>query len=261
MSSQSTDRKLTAIQMEMQDLMDSHKAMIQRFESLRDRIELVEDRLAGVVLNRRDSLADRTKRNRPAPVIRPVPHQVELPPGTITQRDLRRLDQDGAGTMDLGAVDSTSKSRQLRKRKKPTQRPLAKGGPRSTLDDPIAAFKNAERLFSGRNQAAALVQLTAFVGRWPRHGYADNALIYIGTIHFRQAQYQRALSTFQRVLKHHPGGNQVPSALLMIGQTLDRMGRTQQAIDTLSRLRTMFPATKAGQRAEKSLERLRVKVK
>lgn len=261
MSNQSTERALTAIQTDMQDLMDSHKAMIQRFESLRDRIELVEDRLAGVVLRRRESLAVRRKQTRPALVIRPAPNRPELPPGSITQRDLRRLDQDGAGTMDIAVARNASERRVRQRVKKTPQTELAQGGPRSALDDPIAAFKNAERLFSGRNQSSALAKLTAFVGRWPRHGYADNALIYIGTLHFRQAQYQRALTTFQRVLKHHPGGNQVPSALLMIGQTLDRLGRTQQAVDTLSRLKTMFPATKAGQRAEKTLERLRVKVK
>ena len=232
---------LSSLRADMQDILEGQKAMAQRFEALKSRIELLEDRVAGLALSRR-------VRPTAQAVARPVPESLPqslgstLPPATITQRDLRQLDR--ADGISLQQPETTP------------SRPPAAGGPRSRLDDPIEAFKNAENLFRGGNQRGALKQLEAYVRRWPKHGYADNATIYIGNVKFRMAQYEAALKSYKRVLVDYPEGNQVPMALLMIGQTLDRLGHRQQAIDTLQRLKTMFPATKAGKRAVGVLSKL-----
>ena len=235
---------MASLRADMQDILEGQKAMAQRFEALKSRIELLEDRVAGLALSRRV---------RPAPrrTARPIPERSfpstgsSLPPANITQRDLQRLDR--ADGIELPQPETS------------TRRQPAVGGPRTRLDDPIEAFKSAENLFRGGNQRGALKQLEAYVKRWPKHGYADNAVIYIGNVKFRMAQYKAALDSYKRVLADYPEGNQVPMALLMIGQTLNRLGHRQQAIDTLQRLKTMFPATKAGKRAVGVLNKLTAK--
>ena len=58
------------------------------------------------------------------------------------------------------------------------------------------------------------------------------------------------------MLTTYPTGNQVPDALLMIGLTLDKLGRAAEGRETLARLRAMYPDTAAARQAAARLDRL-----
>ena len=97
----------------------------------------------------------------------------------------------------------------VRHRRKKTKGPGI-GGPRGRDHDPIAAYKRAKALYSGGNLSEALRAFKEFGQRWPQHGYADNALYWLGRGRFERAEYPSALRILKRVLKDYPTGNQVP---------------------------------------------------
>ena len=247
-------RELTEVKQELSDLNESHKALNQRYENLQDRLALIEDRQEGNALLQR--------RKPQLPVVRVVPPPPsapaapELPPATITQDDIDRLARvrsskapgpRSAVTPPANAVHAGN----VGVRALPKGLPM--GGPRTAQDDPIAAYKHARALYNGGNLPEALRALKAFTVRWPEHGYTDNALYLIGSGRFKRAEYRGALAMFRRVLSEHASGNQVPDALLMTGLTLEKLGKLDQAMNMLSRLKAMYPNTSAAQQAGEAL--------
>jgi TolA-binding protein len=260
---QKLSQQLLEIQNEMKDLSESHKALVQRCENIQNRLELVEDRKAGQALRR--SIRPRLPVVRMEPPKRVDPISTQ-PPATITQADLDKMlpkkkraprrravapPQNASGAGNVGIRRLPPKSSVI-VGNVPRVQP-AVGGPQDQSDDPISTFKRAESLFRGGNLATALRELQVFSSRWPKHGYADNARMLVGKGRFQRAEYRAALSEFQAVLSDYPEGSEVPEALLMIGLTLDRLGQTHQAGETLARLKAMFPATQSGRRAAQVL--------
>jgi TolA-binding protein len=255
--------QLKEVRNEMRDISESHKALVQRCENIQNRLELVEDRAAGQALRRtvRPTL----------PIVRIAPKRkvVErLPAATITQSDLDRMlpaqrvkAKTGRRAVPVPAIAARAGNVGVKRvpRRSVTRvaglsrSGLPVGGPMNATDDPIAVFKKAQQLFKSGNLGTALRELKSFADRWPQHGFADNATLLMGKGRFQRAEYRAALVVFQGVLKTFPEGSEVPAALFMIGLTLDRLGQTHQAIETLDRLKTMFPATPSGRRAAQVL--------
>ena len=271
--------QLVTLRIEMRELSDSQQALVQKNENLKNRLELLEDRQAGLDLSR--SVRSRA----PLPVVRVQPKAAPRPAAAqsvITQADLDRLSQgqttskgvaktrrrraippppmaSQAGNVGVKPLPARPKFRRSAASNSAdvTTATPAVGGPSTDEQDPIAEYKRGEALFTSGNLSASLKALENFTRRWPQHGYADNALRLRGEGRFKRAEYRAALKLFKTVLSKYPEGSEVPSALLMIGLTYDRLGRTEQALSTLERLRMMFPATAAGQRASRELKTLR----
>jgi len=256
--------QLEEIRNEMRDISESHKALVQRCENIQNRLELVEDRAAGQALRRMARPQLPVVRIKPKPA---APKGASVP-ATITQSDLdrmlparsiKRTRMRTRRNVPVPAIAENAGNVGVKKVPRKTvtlgskKRALAVGGPTTTGNDPIAAFKKAEQVFKSGNLANGLRELKSFTDRWPNHGFADNATMLIGKARFQRAEYRAGLAVFQRILTQYPEGSEVPAALLMIGLTLDRLGQTHQAIETLDRLKTMFPATPSGRRAEKAL--------
>ena len=184
------------------------------------------------------------------------------PPITITQADLdalsgasmapagRRPGQpvpppaNAAMAGNLGVVPLAGPSRP-RTRRAPVE---------STAADPaIAAYQRAYGLYRSGAFSQAGPALVAFVRDHGSHDYADNALFWVGQIQFDQSRFQAALGTFRQVVDTYPAGNKVPDALLMIGLTQAKLGRSAEGRETLARLRAMFPQTEAARKADARL--------
>ncbi|MCA9538912.1 MAG: tol-pal system protein YbgF [Myxococcales bacterium] len=276
---QQLDSRLEEMQADLRALRDAHEAQQQRAEALADRLALVEDRLEGQALH------------HPAPVptglpvvrLRPeqpsaaaMPREVDAEPAepvdtrepsTITQADLDALGRGGfepsprpgrrrgpvappanaAGAGNIGVMPLAAQP------SFDAAAPPGVGGPEG--DDPIGAFKAAQGRFRAGDLTAAVRGFERFVETWPSHGYADNALFWLGRCRYDRAEYPAALATFRKVLERYPTGNQVPDALLMIGLTLDKLGRPSEGRETLARLRAMYPETAAARQAGAELDR------
>ena len=246
-------RRLDDLQKEIQDLGESHKALNQRIETLKDRLALVEDRSEAQSLNQQMRARLPMVKVKPAPQIDSSTPKV--PPATITQDQVDALGErrppspsvrKTRGSVALPANAARAGNIGVVRQRRKKAKGSGIGGPRGRDHDPIAAYKRAKALYSGGNLSEALRAFKEFGQRWPQHGYADNALYWLGRGRFERAEYPSALRILKRVLKDYPTGNQVPPTLLMLGLTLDRLGQPRQARETLMRLKAMYPNTKAG---------------
>lgn len=251
-----TEQRLAAIQRQLEVLTEAAEGHERRIERLQDRLDLLEDKLEARALHGVPS---------GLPVVRLQPKPVEPPPEPASTEPPIEITQ-----ADLEAIGGAEPARRARREPVPPPPnaafagslgvapvpPLGGPGPMvggGDADDPIGAYKRAYALYKGGDSAGALTAFEAFLRRWPRHDYADNALYWMGECRFARAEFAAALQTFRRVVSEHPTGNKVPDALLMIGMTLEKLGRPAEGRETLARLVTLFPDTAAARRAASHL--------
>ncbi len=280
------DQSLTNIERELRGLRDAYEAQSRRLEVVQDRLALVEDQLEaralhGAPVPQRLPVVRLTPEPRAAAPVAPMPAERRAAPpmpaaprevaaGTITQADIEALDgpaprtrsrrrkpvpppANAANAGNIGVARLQPQPDFEAPRRAPSPAPAAAVAP--VADEPIAAFKAAERLYRAGDLVTAIGAFEAFVQRWPKHGYADNALYLSGRCRYARAEYSAALGIFRRVLASYPAGNQVPDALLMIGLTQSRLGRAAEGRETLTRLQAMYPDTAAARQAAAELDR------
>ncbi len=115
---------------------------------------------------------------------------------------------------------------------------------RPALGDPtplsaeIRGYEEAFALYRGGEYEAAIDRFRRFLQNHESSDYADNALFWMGECYFKLGDYERAVLTFQDVVKRYPGGNKVPDALYRQGIALLEIGRRsgdQQTYDVAAR--------------------------
>lgn len=109
-------------------------------------------------------------------------------------------------------------------------------------------YRAALRLVRDGQLSKALVELEAFVQSYPRHPYTDNAIYWIGEVHYMRRDYVRALEAFDRVFREHGDGNRAPDALLKKALCHERIGEPARARSTRRLLQTRYPGSDAAQR-------------
>jgi tol-pal system protein YbgF len=115
-------------------------------------------------------------------------------------------------------------------------------------------YRAAVELVKAGSYADALAALRAFVQRYPRHDYADNAQYWIGEVFYAQKDYVRALAEFRRVVEVYPRGNKVPDALLKVGYCYQATGQGEKARAVLEQVVNLYPKSEPAALAAKRLE-------
>ena len=115
-------------------------------------------------------------------------------------------------------------------------------------------YRAAVELVKAGSYADALAALRAFVQRYPRHDYADNAQYWIGEVFYAQKDYVRALAEFRRVVEVYPRGNKVPDALLKVGYCYQAIGQGEKARAVLEQVVNLYPKSEPAALAAKRLE-------
>lgn len=123
--------------------------------------------------------------------------------------------------------------------------------------DDEALYQSGRDHFEAARYDRAQETFERFLSKFPDSPLADNAVYWIGECYYRQKQMSLALANFQRVLKDYPYGNKVPSAMLKIGYTLEQLGQTDKAIETLEQLIGRFGDTEEAERGRHKLQLLR----
>ncbi|MSP59365.1 MAG: tol-pal system protein YbgF [Myxococcales bacterium] len=119
--------------------------------------------------------------------------------------------------------------------------------------EPLALYRASyARLMAGRNEEAA-ADFRAFVRRYPRHDYADNAQYWLGEALYARKDYASAAPEFQSVVARWPSGNKAPDALLKLGYCLLSLGEVAKGRAVLSQVAEHYPRTEAAQLAERRL--------
>lgn len=124
----------------------------------------------------------------------------------------------------------------------------------ANADDAGESYRAAVELVRAGNQTQAIDGLRAFLRKYPRHDYADNAQYWLGEAFYAQKDYPHALAEFRTVIETYPRGNKVPDALLKVGYCYQALGQTEKARAVLEQVVNLYPKTEPAALATKRLE-------
>ncbi|HEY4180583.1 MAG TPA: tol-pal system protein YbgF [Kofleriaceae bacterium] len=119
--------------------------------------------------------------------------------------------------------------------------------------DASADYRAAVELVRSGDPTAATA-LRAFLQKYPRHDYADNAQYWLGESFYAQKDYTHALAEFRNVIETYPRGNKVPDALLKVGFCYQAMGQSEKATAVLQQVVNLYPKTEPAALATKRLD-------
>lgn len=126
--------------------------------------------------------------------------------------------------------------------------------PAANADDAGESYRAAVELVKAGNHAQAIDGLRAFLRKYPRHDYADNAQYWLGEAFYAQKDYPHALAEFRSVIETYPRGNKVPDALLKVGYCYQALGQSEKARAVLEQVVNLYPKTEPAALATKRLE-------
>lgn len=121
-------------------------------------------------------------------------------------------------------------------------------------DDASADYRAAVELVKAGSSTQAIDGLRAFLRKYPRHDYADNAQYWLGEAFYAQKDYPHALAEFRNVIETYPRGNKVPDALLKVGYCYQALGQGDKARAVLEQVVNLYPKTEPAALATKRLE-------
>lgn len=94
------------------------------------------------------------------------------------------------------------------------------------------------------------------LGSDPRGDLADNAHYWIGESYLAQRQYERAIETFDRVIRDYPDSNKRSDAYLKKGMALQDLDRRSEALLIYELVIEQFPNSQHGRIARTRIEEL-----
>ena len=109
---------------------------------------------------------------------------------------------------------------------------------------PISAtdlFANAEGDRLGGKLNLSLEEYSVYVSKFGDSPQASDAQYYIGSIHYSKEEWEDAVKAFDTVLQNYPDSRRTPESLYYKADSLARLGRSQDANNTLKDLRKRFP--------------------
>lgn len=128
--------------------------------------------------------------------------------------------------------------------------------PGERSDAASSDYRAAVELVKSGNHADSVAALRAFLGKYPRHDYADNAQYWLGESYYAAKDYTRALAEFRAVIETYPRGNKVPDALLKVGYCYQALGQIEKSRAVLEQVVSLYPKTEPAATAAKRLETL-----
>lgn len=129
----------------------------------------------------------------------------------------------------------------------PSVRGSDNGAAETAYREAIAQIRRAEYV-------EAITSLRAFLERYARHDYADNAQYWLGEAFYAQRQYAQALVELRRVGELYPQGNKVPDAMLKVGYCHLAMGDRDEGQRALREVIRLYPRSQPALLAAKKLE-------
>lgn len=126
--------------------------------------------------------------------------------------------------------------------------------PSDRSSDASSDYRAAVELVKTGKHDEAVAALRAFVTKYPRHDYADNAQYWLGEAFYAQKDYAHALTEFRKVVEVYPRGNKVPDALLKVGFCYQATGQREKAQAVLREVVTLYPKSEPATLAAKRLE-------
>lgn len=122
--------------------------------------------------------------------------------------------------------------------------------------DAQTMYELAARDFTQGRFELALDEFRMLIAAYPTHELADNAMYGVGESFYALASYDSAEVAYKDVQSQYPDGDKVPASLYKLGMTYQKMGQTQDAKETFSRLSQEYPRSGEATLAEERISEL-----
>lgn len=100
-------------------------------------------------------------------------------------------------------------------------------------------------------------QFNAFLERFPKGKFSDNASFWIGECYYRKNEYEKAILEYEKVKNEYPSGDKVPSALFKQALSFLKLGKKDAAGIILEDLIRHYPQSEQAGTAKEQLEKLK----
>ncbi|MGB0646013.1 MAG: tetratricopeptide repeat protein [Bradymonadia bacterium] len=240
-----------SIQQDLREVMSAQKSLTSRIQMIAERISLLEDRMAVQEANIRVPLPELpVVKLIPKATISDEPEKNEQPSAAITQADVGPIVAPIAVPAPVSVPKQKaalpSRVRKLAARRKTAQ-------PSDVSADPSTVLSKGTRLVNRKKYTSAVNLMQRFRANHRGSELVEYAFLIEGRAYFEQGNAAKAIEIFGHLIEAFPNGVTVPDALYMVGLSQDRLGHTSRAVETLARLKTIYPATEAGKRAAEAL--------
>ncbi len=123
-------------------------------------------------------------------------------------------------------------------------------------ESPESLYAKALNLYRNGDIEGARSLFEKFLSIYPSTGLSDNALFWLGETYYVEGRYPEAIVRYQEVLTKYPRSDKVPSALLKMAFSQEKLGNATDAQVTLKRLVYSYPDTPQARIAKKELEKI-----
>jgi tol-pal system protein YbgF len=118
------------------------------------------------------------------------------------------------------------------------------------------AFASALKTFRAGEHGQAVLELTDFIGKFPRHPLAARAQLWIGDAYFKQRDYRQALLEYRKAVDAAaPDSPAAADAWLKIGQAYASLRERPSAAAAWQRVMRQYPDTAAADQARTLLRK------
>lgn len=120
----------------------------------------------------------------------------------------------------------------------------------------VQLYKESYALVGQKQYQEAIDGFNRFIEQYPTHGYADNALYWMGECYYDRGLWMKAMETFQKVIQNYPLGNKAPDAMLKLGLCHQQLRNFRQAREVLEQVVDIYPNNTVARIARTRLEQL-----
>jgi len=114
--------------------------------------------------------------------------------------------------------------------------------PGSIMDDDVnAQYREAMRLYEGRDYPQSIRIFSNITRQAPRHDLAANSHYWIGECYYAMADFSAARLAFQNVVDQYPDSNKFIDSLVKIAMTWLRQNEKNQARTILLAIKRDYP--------------------
>ncbi len=121
---------------------------------------------------------------------------------------------------------------------------------------PEEAYKKAYEQYSKGDTEAAKRDFKAYLEKYPKSKFVENAHFWLGECYFSEKKYEEAILEFDEVIKKFPKGNKVPNALFRQGMAFLELKDSTNAKLIFKEVIKRFPQSDLAKSARKKLQEL-----
>ncbi len=170
----------------------------------------------------------------------------------ISKELLDTLTKDVA---ELKTLASKANDRLITLEKAPKQSKKTNSKTTKTLN-PEDMYNKAYTYINKKKHKTAIKKMREFIKTYPKHSLADNALYWIGEIHYAESEWDKAILEFENVQVQYPKGDKAPAALLKQGYAFLQLGDPATAKIVLKKVISKFPKSSEAGKAQRKLDKL-----